>query len=292
MPKTNDQPFRDYKNEAEAWITLASGEYYPDILPDACRLYEPVLIEFGRLLRQSHSSPSLFISLMDTPNPWMRTQLCRVFRKYVSPQAPVEGLKRKIDTAKNIAIFGENFRNIVEVQQRFASRSIPDEALCAILWEYKDRGKKGYDLTERLFEMLRSQHGNCIIDGPARAGKDVLMKNVFHDYPKPDRPVDFIIKEKGTVLAVGLARYDSDRGGAQEDDRTGQYREVASELLNYADNHGLPRMKVIFVNDGPGLLLGSMWNDYASIEEQWPSRVKVVTLRMVPGRITSKWLRM
>ncbi|MFM2027279.1 MAG: hypothetical protein RLZZ339_1996 [Cyanobacteriota bacterium] len=93
------------------------------------------------------------------------------------------------------------------------------------------------------------------------------------------------------MLAIGLARYDSDRGGAQEDDRTGQYREVAQEILDYADSHGLPHIKVVHVNDGPGLLLGSMWNDYAYIEDQWPDRVKVVTLPMVPDRITSEWLR-
>lgn len=52
-----------------------------------------------------------------------------------------------------------------------------------------------------------------------------------------------------------------------------------------------PHIKVIYVNDGPGLLLGSMWNDYAYIEDQWPGRVKVVTLRMVPDRITAEWLR-
>lgn len=30
-----ERKFSDYKSEAEAWITLATGEYYPDILPDA-----------------------------------------------------------------------------------------------------------------------------------------------------------------------------------------------------------------------------------------------------------------
>ncbi len=291
MTTAQEKTFRDYRQDAEAWITLANGEYYPDILPDACRLYEPVLVEFGRLLKASHSSASLFVSIMDTPNQWMRTQLCRVFKKYVSPQTPVEMLKRKSDAAKIVAQFGDNFRNVVEVQQKFSSRPLPDEALCAVLWEYKDRGKKGYDLTERLFDILRGQHVGCVITGPERAGKDVLMGKVFPNYPKPDRPVDFVITDNGTVLAVGLARYDSDRGGAQEDDRTGQYREVAQELLAYADSHGLPRMKVVFVNDGPGLLLGSMWNDYAYIEDQWPGRVKVVTLRMVPDRITADWLR-
>jgi hypothetical protein len=286
-----DQTFAAYRSEAEAWITLASGEYYPDILPDACCLYAPVLVEFGRLLKASHSSSNFFASLMDTRNQWMRTQLCRVFKKYVSPQTPVEMLKRKTDAPKIIKQFSKNFRNIVEVQQKFASRPLPDEALCAILWEYKDRGKKGYDLTERLFDILRNQLAGHIITGPERAGKDILMGKIFRDYPKPDRPVDFLITKNKKVLAVGLARYDSDRGGAQEDDRTGQYREVAQELLDYADTHDLKKMKIIFVNDGPGLLLGSMWDDYAYIETQWPGRAKVVTLRMVPDRITAEWIR-
>src|SRR5260363_137830 len=112
-------------------------------------------------------------------------------------------------------------------------------------------------MTERLFDILRSQHIGYVIAGPERAGKDVLMGKVFKDYPKPDRPVDFVIIDNGKVLAIGLARYDSDRGGAQEDDRIGQYREVAQEILVYADRHRMPRIKVICVNDGPGLLLGS-----------------------------------
>jgi hypothetical protein len=167
---------------------------------------------------------------------------------------------------------------------------MPDEALCAILWEYKDRGKKGYDLTERLFDLIRGQHPDLVITGPERAGKDVLMGSIFKDYTKPDRPVDFVISKGKEILAIGLARYDSDRGGAQEDDRTGQYREVAQEIIAYANGHDMPHIKVIFVNDGPGLLLGSMWNDYTYIEEQWNGRVKVVTLRMIPDRITTDWL--
>ena len=136
---------------------------------------------------------------------------------------------------------------------------MPDEALCAVLWEYKDRGKKGYDLTERFFEMVRGQMPAMQITGPERAGKDILMKSVFDDYPNPNRPVDFVISDAtGDVLAIGLARYDSDRGGAQEDDRTGGYRDCASEILGYADSKHL-RTKVVFLNDGPGLLLGSMW---------------------------------
>jgi len=72
---SQERSFRDYKAEAEVWITLATGEFYPDILPEALRLYEPVLVEFGRLLKVSHSSAFLFASIMETPSQWMRTQL-------------------------------------------------------------------------------------------------------------------------------------------------------------------------------------------------------------------------
>lgn len=94
---------------------------------------------------------------------------------------------------------------------------------------------------------------------------------------------------ENAVLAVGLARYDSDRGGAQEDDRIGGYRHCADEILTFAQAHHL-KVKVIFLNDGPGLLLGTMWNDYARLEQSWPEKIMVLTLRMVPERLTLDWL--
>jgi hypothetical protein len=138
--------------------------------------------------------------------------------------------------------------------------------------------------------MFRNQFPNLSIRGPERAGKDVRLGTVFKNYLQPNRPVDFVIYEDKEVLAIGLARYDSDRGGAQEDDRTGGYRHCADEILSYARAHGL-KTKVIFVNDGPGLLLGSMWDDYAALEQSWPGKVLVVTLRMVPERLTLAWLK-
>lgn len=35
--------FADYKQDNHTWITLATGEFYPDILGNACLLYTPVL---------------------------------------------------------------------------------------------------------------------------------------------------------------------------------------------------------------------------------------------------------
>ncbi len=88
--------FADYKPEAPNWITMASGEFYPDILADASELYKPVLLTFGQLLRASESSVRLLQSITEVRQPWMRVQLCRVFRKYVSPQTPVEMLKKSL----------------------------------------------------------------------------------------------------------------------------------------------------------------------------------------------------
>lgn len=287
---SSSKKFSDYKAEANLWITLSTGEYYPDILPLACELYKPVLVIFGELLRRSHSSTNLLMLISEIPEQWMRIQTARVFRKYVSPETPVELLKKKRQASIICEQFGKGFREITVVQAKYAGRPVPDEALCAILWEYKDRGKKGYDLTERLFTMLREQFPMLRLSGPERAGKDVLLGAIFPGYPKAERPIDFLICEGDKVLAVGLARYDSDRGGAQEDDRIGQYRDCAQEIITYANSQGMTT-KVIFLNDGPGLLLGSMWRDYASLETQWNDRVRVVTLRMVPERITLDWLR-
>ena len=289
MASYKDKSFADYQTEKEVWITLSAGQYYPDVLPLACELYKPVLVTFGQLLRSSHSSSDLYMAITDTQPQWMRIQLCRVFRKYVSPDTPVEMLKRKSEAKKICDRFGDRFRAVTDVQKHFQARPMPDEALCAILWEYKERGKKGYDLTERLFKIVRERFPSLEIVGPERAGKDVLLGDLFDDYPKPDRPVDFVLSHDGKPIAVGLARYDSDRGGAQEDDRTGQYRECANEVLHYAEKSGIP-LKVIFLNDGPGLLLGSMWRDYASIEESHPGSIRIVTLRMIAERITMEWL--
>jgi len=286
-----ERSFADYKVGNHIWITLATGEYYPDILSDACELYQPVLVMFGQILKRSESSVRLFMEISEIPDGWMRIQLARVFRKYVSPDTPVEMLKKKTQ-AKNICDqFGNRFRPINEVQSAFDSRPLPDEALCALLWEYKDRGKKGYDLTERFFQQVRERFPEYHISGPERAGKDILLGEIFEDYPNPGRPVDFMIcDKKKKILAVGLARYDSDRGGAQEDDRTGGYKNCADEILEYCEKNGLST-KVIFVNDGPGLLLGSMWDDYAAIEKRWKGKIMVLTLRMVEKRLTHKWLK-
>jgi hypothetical protein len=289
MKKVFQNTFADYKKEASNWITLAGGEYYPDILKDACNLYKPVLVLFGQLIKSSESSSRLFLEITNVAEPWMRVQLLRIFKRYVCPVLSVEMTKRKNKAVDFEKEFSSKFRPINEVQKAFSSRPIKDEVICALLWEYKDRGRKGYDLTERFFELFRSNYRGLQIIGPERAGRDILMKEVFESYPNPNRPIDFVIKDKEKILAIGLARYDSDRGGAQEDDRTSGYSHCANEFLGFAKRNKL-NTKLIFINDGPGLLLGSMWNDYSTLEKSWKGRIIVLTLRMVTERITKEWL--
>lgn len=285
--------FRDFKeSERRNFITLSTGEYYPDILVDATRLYTPVLETFSNLLKKSASSKDLFMNISKTPNSWMRIQLCRVFRKYVSPDTPVEMLKKKTKASEICSGFGDKFRAINIVQSRFDKRPLPDEALCAVLWEYKDRGQKGYELTDKFFDIIQNQFPDLLISGPRRAGSDIQATSIWADYPNSNRPLDFVISslDKSTIYAVGLARYDGDRGGAQEDDRTGGYKNCADEVLQYVHAKGL-KTKIIFLNDGPGLLLGSMWEDYSKIEERFPGEVIVITLRMIEERLTEDWLK-
>lgn len=282
--------FEDYKNDAPNQITMANGAFYPDILVQACELYKPVLVYFGQLLKVSPSSEMLLKEITKLTQTWMRIQLLRVFRKYVSPDTSVEMLKSKNKIPMVCVTFGKDFRPINVVQKKFNERPLPDEALCAILWEYRDRGQKGHSLTETFFDMFQSKFPNYTIEGPKRAGADVQLKNVFSDYPNPTRPVDFVIRDNNkNVLAIGLARYDSDRGGAQEDDRTGGYNNCAKEILAYTSSKGL-KTKVIFLNDGPGLLLGSMWDDYSKLEKINSDRIMVLTLRMLDERLTEEWL--
>jgi hypothetical protein len=111
-------------------------------------------------------------------------------------------------------------------------------------------------------------------------------------YPKDRRPVDIIVTEarSKTPLVIGLARYDSDRGGAQEDDRTSGYRDVITEVMTYSATHN-SRLKLLLLNDGPGLLLGSMWRDYCELEERGKGLVMVSTLKMLEQRLTAHSIR-
>ncbi|OKH38444.1 hypothetical protein NIES2119_10470 [[Phormidium ambiguum] IAM M-71] len=281
--------FRDYKNSASQYITFVDSAFYPDYLDQAPALYGSVLEQFAELAHTANSSANLLINISEINEP-LRNQLLRVFRKYISPDTSVEMLKVKKNIPNIIKDYGNRFRDIQEVREKFASRPKPDEALMAILMEYKDRGKKGYELTEAFFLWFEAHFGSeYLIQGPVRAGKDVLLNKVLQNW-KSKTPADiFISRNDRTPLVVGFARYDTDRGGGQEDDRISGNRDKVTQILEYAETYKIP-LKILFLNDGPGLTLGSMWNDYADLEDNGQGRVMVCTLKMLDERFTKDWL--
>jgi hypothetical protein len=282
-------PFSSYKATASKWITIFDSAFYPDSLDEAKILYEKVLERFTELVNQAESSANLLELITEDPDP-LRIQLLRIFRRYVSPDTSVEMIKRKTKILSIIDDFGDRFRNLDEVRKKLKARPIPDEALMAILLEQKTRGQKGYDLTEAFFSHFRKTFGeHYLIQGPIRGGRDVMLNEVLDNW-ETKTPADILISRlDGTPLVVGFARYDSDRGGSQEDDRTGGNRDKITDIFKYADTYEVP-LKVFFLNDGPGLLLGSMWNDYASLESNGNGRIMVCTLKMLDDRFTKDWL--
>ncbi|WP_334719476.1 hypothetical protein [Nostoc sp.] len=289
---TGDCPlisFSSYKVTASKWITIFDSPFYPDSLDEAKMLYEKVLERFIELVDEATSSANLLEIITKEPDP-LRIQLLRVFRRYVSPDTTVEMTKKKRDIPNIINDFGDRFRSLEEVRRNLQSRPVPDETLMALLLEQSKRGQKGYDLTEAFFLWFDRVFGkNYIIQGPVRAGKDVMLDKVLDNW-EAQTPADiFISRLDGTPLVVGFARYDSDRGGSQEDDRTGGNRDKATDILRYADTYKVA-LKVFFLNDGPGLLLGSMWNDYARLESYGSGKIMVCTLKMLDERFTQDWL--
>jgi hypothetical protein len=281
--------FINYRETASKWITIFDSPFYPDSLDEAKVLYEKVLQRFIELVGQAQSSTNLLEIITREPDP-LRIQLLRVFRRYVSPDTSVEMTKKKSKIPSIIKDFGERFRNLSEVQQNLKSRPVHDEALMAILLEQSKRGQKGYDLTEAFFLWFNETFGkDYLIQGPLRAGKDVMLNKVLSNW-EAKTPVDVLVSRLDkTPLIVGFARYDSDRGGSQEDDRISGNRGKVTDILLYANTYNIP-LKVFFLNDGPGLLLGSMWNDYAILESYGNGRVMVCTLKMLDERFTRDWL--
>lgn len=283
--------FKDYKNNAGKYITFVESDFYPDYLSEASDLYSKPLSKFRELVFLCNDSSELLLKITDLNDTNLRIQLLRIFRKYISPDTSVEMLKRKKKIPDLIDEFGFKFRELSDVKKIIYKENEIDPVLAALLFEYKDRGKKGYELTERFFEWFEANFTEYYtINGPIRAGKDILLSEVLEGM-EHKVPADFVIFDKKTneVKAVGFARYDSDRGGAQEDDRISGNRDKIT-IINEYNTQKDRQIKVIFLNDGPGLLLGSMWDDYVEIENYGKGIAIVSTLKMLDERLTKDWI--
>lgn len=292
--------FEDYRTEIDEWVTIIPTEFYPDVVENAKVKYQGVMEAFSELVEQATDSTDLLRRIMTLPpnrilpneeKQPIRSILLQVFRRYVSPISDHEWLKKVSETENVIAAHGDAFRPLEDVRENLRTRPMPDEVIISLLYEYSTRGKKGYDLTEAFFDWFEERFGeDYTITGPRRAGKDVLLHEELPGYTKRT-PVDFLIRRKrdNTAVAVGLARYDATRGGAQGGDRTGGNRDKARDITGYAIERNIP-LKVIYLNDGPGLRHNDVWAGSIILEKEGRGRILVSTLKMLDHRLTKQWL--
>ena len=187
---------------------------------------------------------------------------------------------------------GETFKPISKLKAQFSD--LPREykyALAALVGEYDTRGQLGYQLTSTFFDWFEDHFaGQYSIEGPRGAGRDIELCELYPDF-KGAFLCDFVIRRNSDqeVLAIGFARYDSTRGGAQSDDRTGGNSNKVEKAKAF-DKITPTRIKMIFLSDGPGLMHGDTWEEACVLDGQWDGRVRVVTLKLAAARITPDWL--
>lgn len=292
---TNARSFADYEDEAHNWITIVEADHYPDYLEPAKKRYEDDMRRFGELIEEVDSSAEIITTINEryTTTDEERTQLLRIFRRYVLPDISVEITKKKKNETVVTEDYADRLRDIEEVRENFHSRPMPDETLAAILDQHSDRGFKGYYVEDKVFEWFEENFSDeFTIEGPRGAGPDVILKDELDGWEAvsdEETPVDFILYgPDGDVELIGVARYDSDRGGGQESDRTGGNANTVKKVVEYSKRNDLD-IKMLLVNDGPGLLAGKMWRMYSQIE-RYADNVKVCTLEMMDDRISEDWV--
>lgn len=283
-------------NNHEIITAINTGMTFPESLYKKIETYESKIYLFRLLINESDSSADL-LKKIRSPRDFnldTRMSLLKLFRRCVSHVCDTESTKKitKIPTSVFIDNYGDTFKDIKKLKSQFSNLSVSEStALCALLGEYDNRGEQGYILTERFFSWIESTFKNKLtIEGPRGAGKDIQLSNIFPSF-EGEYPCDFIIKdiETANILAIGFARYDSTRGGAQSDDRTGGNNDKVNKAEAYCDKTG-NSFKIIFLADGPGLVHIDTWAETCALNRRWGGNVRVTTLKTAAKILTLDWL--
>lgn len=246
-------------NDPNSAITpIDAAIRFPEILDACLEKYAADIALFRELVASSDSSAALLDRIRSPKIPSdTRMSLLKMFRRCVSPVLDTETTKKitKVATKTLVDAYGGTFKPIAKLKAQFGNLSTDQQsALAALIGEYDTRGQLGYQLTETFFDWFEVTFAGVLtIDGPRRAGKDVELSTVFSDF-KGSYPCDFVIRRVADekVSAVGFARYDSTRGGAQSDDRTGGNQYKVSKAKEFCTETG-NTFRLLFLADGPGL---------------------------------------
>lgn len=287
-------------SDRHAVITaIDTGVRFPEILGALWHKYESDINEFRNLIMHSQSSAELLARIRSSNfSGDKRMSLLKMFRRCVSPILDTEMAKRirNVSTEQLVENYGYSFKEIGLLKQQFAQLNVEQAAaLAALIGEYDTRGQLGYILTDRFFTWFEQTFGQEFsISGPRGAGRDVELSTVFSDF-NGNYPCDFVIRDiaNQAVVAIGFARYDSTRGGAQSDDRTGGNSDKVAKAKAYwvQSSQASQRLRIIFLSDGPGLAHRDTWQESCVLDGAWEGNVRVITLKLAPARITSAWLR-
>lgn len=266
---------------------------FPEVLGNCQDRYREDIARFKALTNEVGSTPEMLDRIRSTEfTANQRMTMLKIFRRCVSPVVDTEMAKKlKVPTALLVENYGETFKPIETLREQFNSFTSTEEAaLAALIGEYDTRGQVGYKLTDRFFEWFENQFaGKFIIAGPRGAGRDVELRTIFKDYDG-NYPCDFVIRAAdGKVCAIGFARYDSTRGGAQSDDRTGGNSDKVAKAIAFSEEFG-EQFRIIFLADGPGLAHRDTWEEACRLDGSWGGAVRVTTLKTAPQRITADWL--
>lgn len=274
---------------------IDNADRFPEVMGPLFNKYTGDISNFRQLILESDSSAELLRKIRTTYyTASERMALLKLFRRCVSPVIDTEKSKkiRAVSSDTLIEYYGQTFKEIGVLRDQFKNLSSEHEfALAALIGEYDTRGQLGYELTDLFFDWFAEHFGDLYsIQGPRGAGRDIELSELFPEFDEP-YPCDFIIRSKADeeLLAIGFARYDSTRGGAQSDDRTGGNSnkvEKAKAFDQFTNN----RLKIIFLSDGPGLSHNDTWEETCRLDGQWGDRVRVATLKLAPKRIDSIWL--
>lgn len=258
--------------------------------------YQSDIYEFIELVKKSSSSEELLYCIRQgNIDKNTRMSFLKLFRRCVSTVIDTETSKKikKIPTEKLIETYGHTFIDIKYLKKFFEEISSEQfSSLCCLLAEYDTRGSSGYELTRIFFSWFKQNFSNdFLIDGLEAAGKDIELSSILPDFTESSFPCDFVIRKKinNEIVAVGFSRYDSTRGGAQSDDRTGGNSLKVQKLKSYKICSG-KIIKIIFLSDGPGLIHNDTWKETCMLADSWEDNARVTTLKLAHIIVTREWL--
>lgn len=284
----------NYSNDPHQIITpIDLATRFPEVLDISIGRYHSDIDLFGELANLSVSSNELLQRIRESGfNAKQRMTLLKIFRRCVCPIVDTEMAKKlKVATATLVLNYGEYFKDIAVVKSQFNTFSASQKAaLAALVGEYDTRGQSGYILTGWFFDWFNQYYsGQFNISGPRGAGRDIELRTLYDSY-EGDFPCDFVITDNmNNVCAIGFARYDATRGGAQSDDRTGGNADKVSKASAFCTKYG-HCFRIIFLSDGPGLAHRDTWLEACRLDNSWDGAVRVTTLKTAPSRITADWL--